>query len=194
MSWSDRGMEYSPHIQEPMQLEWLGWWSDIRTLQRNGWEFAETTVPAYDGGGECRNFRFRHREADVVGSTGRFDFHPHMHPDEVRHRMQGLRLPCRLSHRLIIQEQVGNPLKYTAVDCTMRSEKHSVYNATYFRPIDNDARKIFLEKASLEDIMQLALDKQAPEQARIRRKMADRQERLKYVRPSSLGAELRLVV
>ena len=194
MSWPDRGMEYSPHSQEPLQLEWLGWRSDTRTLQRNGWEFAETLIPAYKKGRNCRHFRFRHREADVVGAARGFDVHPHMNPDEVRHRMRGIRLPCSLSHRLIIHEQVMNPLKYIAVDCTMRSKGYSVYNATYFRPIDNDARKIFLEKASLEDIMQLALDKQAPEQARIRKNMADRQERLKYIRPSSLGAELRLVV
>ena len=198
MSWPDRGMEYSPYIQEPLQLEWLGWRSDTRTLQRNGWEFAETLIPAYEGERECRNFRFRHREANVVGATGGFDFHPHMHPDDMQQRMQGLTLPCRLAHNIIYRTMEQSSMNFTSVDCDMRTAyryaEHDGYKATYFRPIDNDARKIFLEKASLEDIMQLALDKQAPEQARIRKRMADRQERLKYVRPSSLGAELRLVV
>jgi len=42
-----------------------------------------------------------------------------------------------------------------------------LYDAPYFQPI-GEGKEIFLKEASVDEIMQIALDKQEPEQAEIR--------------------------
>ncbi|RLB99058.1 MAG: hypothetical protein DRJ15_01545 [Bacteroidetes bacterium] len=190
--------------REPVRLEWMGWRSDTYELQRSGWEVAESVFDSEYDHSRRHHIRFRHVEGQVVGESNTWNYHPgkyrtHEHYlYDMQQRMRGMVIPCRLAHNIIYRTMEQSPMDFISVDCDMRAAHHYAecegYKATYFKPLEHDAKKIFLEKASLDDIMAIALAKQAPEQERIRRKMADRQERLKYIRPSSLGAELRLVV
>lgn len=67
-----------------------------------------------------------------------------------------------------------------------------LYDMPYFRPID-EGKEIFLRKASVDEIMQIALDKQEPEQARIRAARQAEQKREDYRRGGKTEAKLILV-
>jgi len=126
--------------------------------------------------------------------------------EELQYRTH-MPLPCNLYHELIYHEWIHNPVEYRAVDChpsahhlhpteiEIREVETIGSRATYFRQSHDDVKQIFLEKASMNDILEIALHKQEPEQERIRKEMVKRQELrdIGRYKAANVAAELRLI-
>ena len=144
-------------------------------------------------------------DAGVVGDTQTIRFAPGM-GRELRYETYPP-VSCNLYHELIYHEQIMNPPEYIAVDChpsahhmsptesEIREIETTGSRATYFRQSHFDAKQIFLEKASMAEILDVALSKQEPEQERIRKEMVKRQElqNMGNYKAANVAAELRLI-
>lgn len=175
-----RDMEYYVHSlrgrRSPPQVEWLGWGADLRDLQRHGWQIAEQVVPRphhyhYHYQDREVHLRFHHPEVNVVGTSGiRSGHRSRTEPWEFMH------LHIAMAHEIRVQTLDSAP-RYAAVDVEDISMREDVINGdcTYFRPIEG--KDILLKKASMDEILDIALSKQVPEQDRIRQEMKDRERR-----------------
>lgn len=190
MSW---GYSHPELMGEPIRLHWLGWYSDTFALQRMGWQFAEQAIQSsYD---DHHVLRMRHQDAQVVGQTQKFPYRRMLHNSM---HLRGLQLDCNLSHRLIVQQMEMPQLEFEAVDTEpmwtdRRSYQHEVHMATYFRPVPEAPQEIFLKQASMDQILEFALEKQEPEQARIRQEMLKRKQLEEYNQANRVEAQLRLL-
>lgn len=182
-----------PYLRgEPLRIDFLGFRSDTYALQRAGWEIAEERSH-YD-----HTFRIaiRHPAHKMSGMSQPIRWRAGYVPD----RMRGLIVFMELAIQFMITkyEQPEHHPMFFPVDTTPAYETfeqpvlQDLYDMPYFRPID-EGKEIFLRKASVDEIMQIALDKQEPEQARIRAARSAEQRREDYARGGTTKAKLIMV-
>lgn len=177
-------------LSKPLDLHWAGWRADTLTLQRYGWQLS-ARQNIYDN---SMQIALRHPESKVHGisNVAEFDY------------MRSLNDPCmerpmpvlafRLASDFVIQEiHHGTDMNFVPIDADPAYEMMTkLSDAKFFREINTNVKQVFLEQASMGEILDIALQKQAPRQAEIRQKMI-RDEEMKIQRNSRLQAELRLV-
>lgn len=184
----------------PIDLEWAGWRSDTHTLQRHGWEFAESRNCNPYTLGEDWELQMRHPGLGVAGMTGRQCIPTRqrmMHDWE--HGNAPIHLHVDIGMPYMIQEHMS-PIRmeesFIGVDTrpyyTEVRSPYNLYHMPYFRPIGN-SKEIFLKEASVAEIMQIALDKQEPEQAEIRARQRQERDRAEYRRGGEEKARLIMV-
>lgn len=92
----------------------------------------------------------------------------------------------------IIHAWGAMPSAFAPVDTRpefIEETRYDLYDQPYFRPLD-EGKEVFIEQASVQDILQIALDKQAPEQARIRAARQAEAKREEYRRGGRTVAKL----
>ena len=179
----------------PLDVEFLGFRSDTYRLQRAGWQIAESRDP------HCDEFRIaiRHPEHRMSGMSRSqtFRWRRQMMGGLPTDYDRGITLHFDLAIQYMIHrtDDVNHHPMFFPVDATPVYEeirREDLYDMPYFRPID-EGKEIFLRKASVDEIMQIALDKQEPEQARIRAARQAEQKREDYKRGGTTKAKLIMV-
>jgi hypothetical protein len=170
----------------------MGWRSNTAELQHMGWEFAESRNNHNGGYEEQWHLAMRHPGLGISGMStrnnrisfgsrtrNRGDYGPPVH------------LTVELGMPYMVTEM--QPMQFIPVDCKpefmeIRSPS-DLYYMPYFQPM-GDVKDIFLKSATVEEIMQIALDKQEPHQAELRIKRMEDQRRNEY-RDAQSGGELK---
>jgi len=189
MSWSNPDI-----LSQPLRLRWNGWESNTYELQNNGWELSANQ----DIRSNRMAIAIRHKQLNVRGLSDFVDFNFFRRYDSynaIKYPVFG----CQLASDLIIQipnnvetyTQEFNPID--ARPMYRKTESRHLDNFAHFRKIERVENEIYLEPASMDDILNMALDRQAPRQEEIRKEMVRRQE-LNVMRSSQLKAHLRVVV
>ena len=180
-------------LNKPVRLNWAGWETDTYQLGRLGWQISA--------------------KQDVYRNTmGIAINHPHLQIQGIsiveeflfRELMEGRcapRLPITLQFQTMAREVYINTVDsqeigFSAVDfqptvCESRITK--LEDFANFKTISEVPKNaIYLKEANIDQILQMALKKQAPEQDRIRQEVL-RQQELQSLRMGTLHTELRLV-
>ncbi len=181
-------------VSMPIQLSWMGWETDTYRLQQNGWMISAQQDVATNR----MQISFKHKDVGMYGLTDvdEFDFmNARRNPEMLRH----LNYACKMGANLRISQRLhmnmanecmipidANP-QYTTI------EERSLEDFAHFQKVNTDAKAIFLQEASMDDILQLALEKQAPNQEKIRKQLVRRKEMESIKQKSQLHTELRLV-
>lgn len=178
---------------ERFPVEFLGWTSDLASLQRNGWRVAECD--------DRHNNSFRvaisHPEHHMSGVSDDIN-RESLFRQRIRYsrELPPMSIHIDIAIKYMVEErQLRMP--FFPVDTTPSIEGRSIslydiYDAPYFQPIE-EGKEIFLKKASVEEIMQIALDKQAPEQAEIRARQRVQRDREEYRRGGETKAKIIMV-
>ena len=175
----------------PLDVEFLGWRSNTYELQHHGWEIAESIAPSYEGLGERWSIAIRHPEHGVSGMSQIIRTHQSYYRESNRMPVT-VEMDIGLPYMMTTME----PIRYAPVDTTpymMEVRRpQDLFHMPYFQPL-GEGKEIFLKKASVEEIMQIALDKQAPEQAEIAARRRVEKNRAEYRRGGTTAAKLILV-
>jgi len=185
-------------LSQPIRLFWNGWESSTYALQRCGWEISA----AEDIERMRMGIAFRHKEMNIRGMSEMtdFDFFESRHRDMYQSTDTNQHAPkfnCKIAMDLIIQihdASVGvhpfNPVDARPTYAMQNIKATHLDDLAHFKRIDGN--DIFLKKASMQDILNMALEKQEPRQEQIRKQMIRREE-LEVMKGSQLKAHLRLV-
>jgi len=165
---------YSPRmISPPVRLFWAGWTSNTYELQNHGWDIS-ASQNIYEN---SMQLALRHRGLDVRGLTNHFDFDYH------RYHLDGYHQQREMIRNLLVQVmhfapqfsiQTHNfPTTWVPVDAVPsieHGEVHSMEDLVLFRSLPPSENDIVIEPPSFDDILQMALDHQAPKQKELRAK------------------------
>lgn len=182
-------------LSRPTKVFWDGWESDTYRLQEYGWQFSvEQDIQRRKMYVAMHNQKY-----PLSGMSDRMDcdYYEHAFNNQARQ----LEIQMRISNNMRVEHipmRVDSSFSsFNPVDMVPRYDfsvsSGKLEDLVYFQLLNKDTKEIFLEKASMEDILQIALDKQAPDQARIRKNLVRQQELDKYRRAGKVQAELRLV-
>lgn len=180
---------FNPHnffTQRPVDVEWAGWRSDTFSLQRAGWQLSARQ----DLHLRELSVALHHPEMGISGMSALRNFQ-FMDPRAI----YGMVLPFRLGGDYRIIEHRQEPMhEYYPIDATpmfRQSQPQRLEDFKIFRELPKEASKeIYLEEASLSEVLDIALSKQESRQAEIRARML-RDEKLKQM--SDVKASLRLI-
>ena len=184
-------------LSQPIRLFWNGWESNTMKLQERGWELSVQQ----DIERQEMSIAMRHQQSGMRGLTQstNWDYWAQME----RHRFvdprslgvfncqiaSDISINCMATHAMDIPfEPIDAKPMYGQMEITSKP----LDEIAHFRKIEKPSDEIFLRKASMAQIMAMALEKQEPRQEQIRREMV-RQNEIEVMRNSKLRANLRLV-
>jgi len=175
-------------LSPEVEVEWAGWRATLIQLQSRGWDIAveENHMERRYG------LYIKHREAGVVG-YGEFtdDLRRFFrHDGGMMYRGPHLFVRMKVANNIHLPSSMMPSIEYGhAIDARpsfVEEPIESLRHAKVFRSVDpKPEQEILLKEPTLMEILELALEKQEPEQQRIRNNI---------VRESELKANLRLVV
>ncbi|MDA3808623.1 MAG: hypothetical protein PF440_12015 [Thiomicrorhabdus sp.] len=185
-------------LREPIPVHFLGWESDTYTLQKHGWELAISK----DEYAMQWRLLLRLPEQHLVGLSDviqlddvrgavydRF-FNGGLGMDKVAFRVE-IAQRIDASHHMI-QENYTQAIDAEPVVSSLEFTMEDLFHGQYFRPLGG-GKEIFLKKASVEEIMQIALDKQEPERVAIQTRRRAKRERETYKQNGVTRAKLIMV-
>jgi hypothetical protein len=166
-----------PHyrlVSAPIEIHWRGFRSDTVTLQRNGWKVTVKEDQYY------RQLQMiMHLEgSDTYAISEPIPFHIMQHINE---REMGIRPTLQSRVELTRDFTVQNMIPRTGfegfvpVDCEPRYEQfnyreQSVADLFLFQRIE-ESKEIYLRDATIDEVLEFALNKQEPTQEEIRQRM-----------------------
>lgn len=175
----------------PLELDWMGWRSNTAELQHMGWEFAESRQDDNYRREENWHLAMRHPGLGISGMSthnNRISF-----GSRQRNRDEygpPVNLTVDLGMPYMVTEMM--PMQFIPIDARPQMMEiprpSDLYYMPYFQPM-GDVKDIFLKAATVEEIMQMALDKQEPHQAELRAQRMQDQRRSEY--RESQGGELK---
>jgi hypothetical protein len=169
----------------PIPLAFLGWRSDTLTLQHAGWQFAERV--GY--GPYSMRLRFRHPEYRIAGEAAidGLVWERLRNEDTAPTLKVSMGMPYVISH-----SHMENWIPVNTEPTIERTyRRHDLMDAPYFRPVE-EGKEIFIREASIDEVLQIAMDKQAPQQAEIRARRRAEAKREQY-RAEKTAARLIMV-
>ena len=171
------------------EVHWAGWRSHLHELYQNGWDVSICEDHMR------RRYRvyLKHQKWDVVG-IGEFDPHEMRRYISNDHRGIGepfkayLNVACKIAHNIHIQDHWEpdwtSPINPIPTVC--QEPIRSLKDCKIFATMDlKPEHEIIVKEPTMQEILQMALEKQEPEQERIRAEM---------IRNSKLKANLRMVI
>ncbi len=175
----------------PVQLNWMGWETDTEKLTRHGWELS-ANQNVYDNSMQIA-IRKEHYGHTIHGFSNLIDF------DYFRRSaiVQDLQMQVQLAQNIYLQYMNGPPNEWSAIDgrrSIQTMQSGLMDDVLHFAKINQDTPEIILQRASLEEVLQFALNKQEPRQAEIRQEMMHRREVAEYQQTSELQAKLSLAL
>lgn len=176
-----------------IELHWAGWTSDTFKLQRAGWNFSARQDPIND----MLEFMLRHKQYKMYGQSYATGFHQYysensMMGNSFRH------IDIALASDFIMygmNERDFAPIDVTPKPYFLDLKPTRMSDLKIFKELNVDAQQILLNKASMSEILNVALSRQAPMQDEIRERMIKDKRLLKAgIQPrGKVEAELRLV-
>jgi len=176
----------------PLDIDFLGFRSDTFRLQQEGWEIAEERDSH-----RMDSFRIaiRHPAQRLSGMSKPYERGQLFHYQQYAHDHYGacpIQLTVSIAVQYHIQANEHTVPHFIPVDATPYEDRiysYDLFEQPYFRPLD-EGKEIFLREATVSEIMQIALDKQEPEQAEIRARRTQEAKRENYNRGGTTRAKL----
>lgn len=176
-------------FSEPIELFFDGWRSDTLTLQRCGWDISANQDLYRDR----IAIAIKHRNSGLTGVTYFEEF-----LFDRGFGTSGRRNPRSLPIALLAKDIAVYHAQYSTesfrpVDATPRVAEVNPNNKGdyfHFATIEPPKHEVFLKEASIDQILQMALEKQEPEQQKIRERMIKDQELQRF---GQLHTQLRIV-
>ncbi|MCP3924888.1 MAG: hypothetical protein GY714_20100 [Desulfobacterales bacterium] len=177
-------------LSQPLKIYWAGWETDTFKLQSEGWDIsAQQNIKT-----SSMRLALRYKKASIQGLTSHIDF------DYFRHNPEELRricFTCQLASNFIIQEQPERAAyDFQPIDARPVYTTYNMKNLedfAHFKTVDYNTKEVFLKQANMSEILEMALQKQEPNQEKIRQQLIHREKMESIKRDSQLKAELRLV-
>jgi hypothetical protein len=182
-------------LSQPVNIRWLGWETDTYRLQDAGWELsAQEDIPR-----QQMAIAMRHKTANIRGicESINWDYFRRERDIYVGRSMSTFRANLAMDF-IVNYHQAGmtfddfNPIDARPMYQDINMEKRSLDDLAHFRKLEKAKDEIFLKPASMEEILDMALKQQEPNQEAIRKEMVRKNE-LEIMRKSQLRANLRLV-
>lgn len=183
-------MDKNKILSHPIRIIWAGWETDTLRLQENGWQLSAQE----NMHNRSMSIALKHSKCKVKGITSESNF-DYFNFDS--HYLRNIVLKARLASdfmgviRNIDQKTAFNPID--AYPSFVETKRNYLEDFAHFRKINTNAEEIFLKKASMSEILQMALEKQEPNQEKIRKQLLYREEMQEIQRDSKTQAVLRLV-
>lgn len=184
-------------MNQPVRLCWAGWETDTFKLQNAGWQISAEQDFHYNG----IRIAINHPKADVQGITliENFDYREVIDGNNLRHAILPVMLRFEIMGKTIHIKQMNSPdVRFGPIDATphlMTDYKiHSLEDLAHFQSVgyEKARHEVFLHEANINQILEMALQRQEPEQDRIRKEMLQRKE-IDRMKRGRLHTELRLV-
>lgn len=184
-------------MNAPIRLYWAGWETDTFSLAKQGWQIsAEQNVM-----NNRMRIAIRHPEAEIQGITEIEEF---LYREMTDGRMHSPVIPTTLQFSTLQRQVFVNTMSHSgefdfrAIDPRPRyeymSEIRNLEDFAHFETtFETPKHEVYLHEANLNQILEMAIKKQEPEQKQIRKEMLKRKELEEY-RRGKLHTELRLVV
>ncbi len=189
------------HDTPVLRFEWAGWETDTYRLSQNGWDVSVQK----DLYRKELNIAIKHQISGFLGLSGRIDFDYWEYREKLFRgeyggsKFDGRALRMNMSQDDVLHRYVEIPsiseISFSPVDVTPRAYEmktitiEDIKREIPFHTIENCRDNIYLEKASMADILKTALSKQVPMQKEIRERMYMDELRAK----SKIQAKLRLI-
>lgn len=183
-------------ISAPIVLHWAGWKADTYSLQSAGWQLsAEEDL-------QRREMRIavHHPDGGLCGVSTIVDFdywkysmnnHHVPMPIDVGMQVKGM------TKQILLDRMSGSVSNFFPIDAkprftdvSMQRELMDLRKIAHFQPAPIAKHEVFLKEASIEEILEMALNKQEPTQEQIRKRIIKEQELSRY---GELHTQLRLV-
>jgi hypothetical protein len=159
-------------INPPIKVHWLGWESDTHTLSRNGWDLSASEDPCM----EKVSIAIRHAAAQIYGIS---EFQRHRYRmrnmQEYGHdaMIRDLEFRMTLAHSITMQNWGPVVDLWKPVDArpqVVAMDIRRIEDLKIFRPLPPEENDIIIAPPSLDAILQMALNTQAPKQRELRNK------------------------
>jgi len=178
---------------KPVKLYWAGWETDTFKLGNEGWQISAEQ----DGYNQQIRIAINHPKAGVQGISrfGHYPFQEMMSNYNYVPEIPTMLRFDQLSREIFINT-VERDIGFHPVDYRPRyveSRITSLNDYANFASIETAKNEIYLHEANINQILEMALNKQQPEQERIRKEMLKRQE-IREMKMGRLHTELQLVV
>jgi len=168
-----------------LKVDMVGFQSDLIHLRNNGWEISvheNMDERQYSYGSPGFSILIHHRQLSLLGSSGhvRFNYEPREYrPGALIDRdfLNSIIIPIKsirpstqafMSPEIVLEYQHGFLDKHRPVEpYTTRYVSYTGKLDTFdmmklFKPIETDYREIFIEKVSVQEMLNMILDKQDP--------------------------------
>ena len=164
-----------PRIVNPaVPVHWLGWESDTYRLGQHGWEFSMRQDPREN----VVQVSITHPQHRIYGISRRIDnvnFLNHYHNQGMIHNRYPFEIRMlSMAENLVVQMPMSfDATNWEGVDTVPyfeRAEAKSLADLKIFRPLPPPESDIILAPPSFDEILQMALDHQAPKQKELREK------------------------
>jgi len=181
-------------LNRPIKLHWAGWETDTYQLAQHGWQISAD-----------QNLRMNqmmiainHPKGGIRGMTGIEEWHFQRIMQEGAHATLPTSLKFdHIAKDIWVRTTTPGDFDFHAIDPVPRYEQNMIIqkleDLAHFATVGEQSKnQLYLEEASIDQILEMAITKQTPDQERIRAEMLHRQEMQEYKR-GTLHTELRLV-
>lgn len=177
----------------PIKLYWAGWETDTYRLGSEGWEIsAEQDIHNHQ-----MRIAINHSKARIQGISNidSYAYQEFMSDIDFSPRIPTMLRFDDLSRQIYINSMRNREVTFQPVDYRphyIDTEIKSLHDFANFSSPEIAKNEVFLHEANINQILEMALQKQAPHQEEIRREMIKRQE-IRQMKTGKLHTELRLV-
>lgn len=186
-------------ISQPIRIHWMGWETDTARLAENGWDISVDQNLQHRSM-EIAIRKNSERGQSIYGMTEmkEFEYHRYLHNYHPHEYVYPL-FKMLLAYEIIINERYVRAKEFSAVNAhpsymEVNNSMDRIENLIHFQKIKQDTKQIILQRASMQEVLEFALSKQAPEQERIRKEMLKRQEMERFKQASEVKAELLMAI
>ncbi len=162
----------------PIKLHWLGWRSDTVTLQRNGWRLATYEKPEIMHRGNTVELalKFEHNNQNIYGH-GVFDYMPerlHWQNEHMNPYRGPVQVQMSLANVVVLRTNYQHRgVRFHEIDAEPRMMKLDdipLHQLCWFRRVPPEDKDLIVTPPTFDEILQMALDHQAPKQKELREK------------------------
>ncbi len=184
-------------LSDPIDLHWLGWRTDTATLAKFGWDISADQNPVNRTMRIALRKQFNNgMQIQGISELEEFLYVNYQRANNLQIRPQTRIMQMELAHNLHVGYNYVHDADWNAVDANpiYTSQRiESLEDMVHFKKLNQDTKEIILQKASMDDVLKYALDKQLHRQEEIREEMMKRKKMQEYKQNTEVKAELRLV-
>lgn len=172
MSYRDYGYPDKYLASQPWKLHFAGWETDTYRLQQNGWQLSAVQDPYYN----AMQIAFQHPEYRIRGVSNRIDHYDarrYLGFGDMRDGPRYLETAAYLASDFISKATFVAPMeKFKPIDAEpqLMSMQQMMSHNMVFAPNLARTQEIIVPEHSVDDLLNMMLDKQATNRAELIRK------------------------
>lgn len=177
MSYRDYGYADKYLASQPWKLHFAGWETDTYRLQQNGWQLSAVQDPIYDS----MQIAFQHPEYRIRGVSSRvshYDARSFMGFGDMRESSRYMETRAYLASDFISQTYMAAPMdRFQPIDAEpqLMDMRQMMSQNMVFAPNLARTQEIIVPEHSVDDLLNMMLDRQAANRAELIRKRVRQQ-------------------